>query len=95
MQGNTKRPRVVVYRSNKYIYAQMIDDTKAITLAHSSDKNIKKGTKVERATAVGEDLAGKAIKLKVKTVVFDRGGYRYHGRVKAVADGIRSKGVQI
>jgi large subunit ribosomal protein L18 len=92
--GNAKRPRLSVFRSGKHIYAQLVDDEKATTLASSSDLALKKGSKIEQATAVGEELAKKALSLKIKSVVFDRGGYRYHGRVKAVADGARKGGLE-
>ncbi len=97
--GSTKRPRLSVFRSNKHIYAQIIDDEKGKTLASARDTEIKEvknedlsGKKV-KAFAVGELIAEKAKDIKIKEVVFDRGGYKYHGRVKALAEGARSKGL--
>lgn len=86
ISGTTERPRVSVFRSNKYIYAQAIDDSKGITIAQAKSDN---------ATQAGNDLAKKLIDAKVKAVVFDRGGYRYHGRVEALANGLREGGVQL
>ncbi|HLE49308.1 MAG TPA: 50S ribosomal protein L18 [Patescibacteria group bacterium] len=91
------RNRLSVYRSNLHIYAQVIDDTIGKTLVHSSDKEVVKETdkltKKEAAFKVGVDIAKKALKKKIKTVVFDRSGYRYHGRVQMVADGAREGGL--
>jgi len=93
------RPRLSVYRSGKNIYAQVIDDTAGHTLAAAStlDKDLRttlpKGTDKAAAEAVGKALAERAIKAGVKDVVFDRGGYLYHGRVKALADGAREGGL--
>lgn len=92
--GTAKRPRLSVFRSGKHIRAQLIDDEKAETLASASDLALKEGTKTEKALVVGEELAKKALKLKIKKVVFDRGGYKYHGRVKAVAEGARKGGLK-
>ncbi len=89
------RPRLSVYRSNQHISVQVIDDIKNVTLASGSDvlqKAVKK-TKTEKAFVVGEEIAKKVLKLKVKEVVFDRGGYKYHGRVKALAEGARKGGL--
>jgi large subunit ribosomal protein L18 len=91
--GTSKQPRLSVFRSAKHIYAQLIDDGKAKTLAAASDLTLKEGAKLERARQVGEELAKKAIKIKIKKVAFDRGGYKYHGRVKAVAEGAREGGL--
>lgn len=94
--GNTTRPRVAVFRSNAYIWAQAIDDQKSQVVASFSQKNLKeKGTKVELAQKVGEQLAELLAKKKIKEVVFDRSGYQYHGRVKAVAEGLRTKGITL
>lgn len=93
MVGVAERPRVAVFRSNQHIYAQIIDDTKSITLAHESDLKLK-GTKKERALLVGEALAKKAVSLKIKKIVFDRGGFIYHGRVMNVAEGLRKGGLE-
>lgn len=92
--GVSDKPRVAVFKSGQHIYAQMIDDSKGVTLAFESDLKIKTGTKKERATKVGEGLAQKAIKAKITKIVFDRGGFMYHGRVAAVAEGLRKGGLQ-
>ena len=98
VSGNAAKPRLSVFRSNTEIYAQVIDDENGKTLvaASSKDKDIKaqKGTKTERSKLVGAAIAQKAIALGVSKVIFDRGGYLYHGRVKAVADGAREGGLQ-
>lgn len=89
------RARVSVYRSNKYIFAQLIDDIKNVTIVGVSEKNIKtKGTKTEKAKALGLLLAEKAKAKKVTKIVFDRGSYAYHGRVKSVAEGLREGGLE-
>lgn len=92
--GTSERPRVAVFRSNQHIYAQIIDDTQGQTLVAESDLTVNSGTKKERATAVGENLAKKALQKQIKMVVFDRGGFRYHGRVAALAEGLRQGGLQ-
>ena len=92
--GIADKPRVAVFKSGQHIYAQIIDDSKGVTLASESDLNIKSGTKKEKAAKVGEALAQKAIKVKITKIVFDRGGFMYHGRVAAVADGLRKGGLQ-
>ena len=96
--GTTKRPRLSVFRSNNDIYVQLIDDDNAKTLASASsrDKDIlaQKGTKVEKSKLVGAAIARKASELGLLDVTFDRGGYLYHGRVKAVADGAREGGLK-
>ena len=100
LSGTTETPRLCVYRSNAEIYAQVIDDTKGVTLASASsaDKDLEKAlkgkTKTEQAKLVGEAVAKKALKAKIKTVVFDRGGYIYTGRVQALAEGARSAGLE-
>lgn len=92
------RPRLSVSRSDKQIYAQVIDDVKGVTLAAASsldkDLKLKKGSNVEAAQKVGKLLAERAKKAGVDTVLFDRGSYIYHGRVKAVAEGAREGGLQ-
>jgi large subunit ribosomal protein L18 len=89
------RARVSVYRSNKFISAQVIDDIKHETIIGVSEKDLKvKGTKTEKAKALGLLLADKAKKKKVKKVVFDRGQYAYHGRVKSLAEGLREGGLE-
>lgn len=96
--GTAQKPRLSVFRSNKDIYVQLIDDNSGTTLASASsrDKDVEAagGTKVERSVNVGKALAQKAIALGVETCIFDRGGYLYHGRVKAVADGAREGGLK-
>lgn len=87
------RPRLSIYRSSKYIYAQIIDDTVGKTLAQFGSKAVKVGNKTESAAAVGKAVAEAAIAAGVKQVVFDRGQYRYHGRVKALADAAREAGL--
>lgn len=97
ISGTTARPRLSIFRSNSDIYAQLIDDNAGKTLASASsrDKDIaaQKGTKVEKSKLVGAAIARKATDLGLKDVTFDRGGYLYHGRVKAVADGAREGGL--
>ena len=93
LAGSTNRPRLVVYRSNRYMYAQIIDDATHKTVTSMSDREVKTGKPVEKASALGKELGSKAKKLGVGKVVFDRNGYRYHGRVKAVADGAREAGL--
>ena len=89
----TGRVRLSVYRSSKYIYAQIIDDAAGRTLAQVGSKAVKVGTKTDSAAAVGKAVAEAAIAAGVKQVVFDRGQYRYHGRVKALADAAREAGL--
>ena len=96
--GTAVKPRLSVFRSNAEIYAQLIDDDNAVTLAATSsrDKDIvaQKVTKIEKSKLVGAAIARKAIELGLTNVVFDRGGNLYHGRVKSVADGAREAGLQ-
>ncbi|MCL4384442.1 50S ribosomal protein L18 [Patescibacteria group bacterium] len=95
LMGNLGVPRLSVFRSNKNIWAQIIDDQHGRTIVTASTKNVAtKGTKTEKATAVGAAIAAAALKLHVKKVRFDRGLFRYHGRVKALAEGARSNGLQ-
>lgn len=93
VNGTTARPRLVVYRSIKYTYAQLIDDTTHKTLTQADDRTAKTGTKTERAKEVGKKIAELAKTKKVNTCVFDRNGYKYHGRVRAVAEGAREAGL--
>ena len=93
IKGTSDRPRLVVFRSLRYTYAQIVDDGKGVILASSSDIKEKKGTKVEKAKNIGLELAKKAKEKKIETVVFDRNGYKYHGRTKAIADGAREGGL--
>ena len=88
-----ERPRLSVFRSSKHIYAQIIDDSKGVTLAAASSAALKAGTKTDTAAAVGKALAEAATAKGVKQVVFDRGQYKYHGRVKALADAAREGGL--
>lgn len=95
ISGSSTRPRVSVYRSLRHIYVQVIDDSTGTTLASSSSRALKMaGGTVEAAKAVGKDLAAKAAGKSVKKVCFDRGGYLYHGRVKALADAAREAGLE-
>jgi large subunit ribosomal protein L18 len=97
VRGTAERPRLAVFRSNKGISAQLVDDDAARTLAAASWLNLKKsfkGTKTEQAAEVGKLLAANATKAGIEGVVFDRGGYLYHGRVKALADGAREGGLK-
>src|ERR671938_1447365 len=87
VEGTSERPRLVVYRSLKHIYAQIVDDTTHRTLLTVSDLTVGEGKKAERSQAVGRALAELAKQAGITRVVFDRAGYKYHGRVKAVADG--------
>jgi len=98
VSGTTEVPRLNVFRSNNNIFAQIIDDVKAVTLvsASSIDKELKieNGANTEAATKVGELLAKRAKKAKITKVTFDRGGYLYHGRVKALAEAARANGLE-
>ena len=94
MEGTLLRPRLSVFRSNKFIYAQLIDDIKRKTLAEASDIKIAKGTKSYRAKQVGSMIAKKALAKKINTVVFDRNGFKYTGRVKLVAEEARASGLK-
>ncbi|WP_164470862.1 50S ribosomal protein L18 [Vaginisenegalia massiliensis] len=95
ISGTAECPRLNVFRSNTHIYAQLIDDVAGVTLASASslDEAVS-GTKVEQATMVGKLIAERGAAKDVKKVVFDRGGYLYHGRVKALADGARENGLE-
>lgn len=95
LKGTAEKPRLSVFRSNKYTYAQLINDTKGHTMVSVSTRLIKdKKVKTEKAKLLGQMLAEEAKKAGIKTVVFDRGYYQYHGRVKAVAEGAREKGLK-
>ncbi|MFZ1704724.1 MAG: 50S ribosomal protein L18 [Saprospiraceae bacterium] len=94
ISGSAARPRLSVFRSNKGIYCQLIDDINGVTLASASSKEFPiKGNKVEQSTLIGKKIAEKAKNLQITTIVFDRSGYLYHGRVKALADGAREGGL--
>jgi len=94
--GTAERPRLSVFRSNKFIYAQVIDDQAGRTLAAASSReaDLAGGARVERSKAVGERVAERAKAAGVEAVVFDRGGYRFHGNVRALAEGARGAGLQ-
>nr|WKN37123.1 50S ribosomal protein L18 [Tunicatimonas sp. TK19036] len=96
VQGTSERPRLTVYKSNKGIYAQLIDDIKGVTLAHASSQELGDYTNpnLEVSSSVGKKLAEKAIANGLDTVVFDRNGYIYHGKVKALAEGAREGGLK-
>ncbi|PAE22963.1 MULTISPECIES: 50S ribosomal protein L18 [Bacillaceae] len=98
LSGTAARPRLNVYRSNKHIYAQLIDDVNGVTVASAStqDKevNLDATSNVDAAVKVGELVAKRAVEKGVKAVVFDRGGYLYHGRVQALADAARENGLE-
>jgi len=92
--GTAERPRLVVFRSDKHIYAQLVDDDAGRTIATVSSVKVASGKKTERASEVGKQVAVVAKDKGITRVVFDRGGYKYHGRVKAVADGAREGGLE-
>ncbi len=92
--GTTERPRLAVFRSPKHIYVQIIDDDKRITLASANDFKFK-GDKTEKAKKLGELIAQRAIEKKIKKVVFDKGGFKYTGRIKALAESARENGLKI
>lgn len=97
IQGTQERPRLAVYRSNKAIYCQLIDDSKGVTLASASSRDegfAPSGTKSEVAKAVGQRIAERASSANISAVVFDRGGNLFHGRVKALAEGAREGGLK-
>lgn len=95
VRGTTKRPRLAVFRSGRHIYGQVIDDNLGKTLAFDSDLKIaKRGAKQDLAFEVGKSLAQKAVKKGISEVVFDRGGFLYHGRVKKMAEGAREGGLK-
>lgn len=95
LKGTKGRPRICVFRSSKHIYVQMIDDAKGETLIAASDLKIgDKLPKVQKAFEIGKRLAKEALKKGIKEVVFDRGGFLYHGRVKSLAEGVREGGLK-
>ncbi len=96
ISGTAETPRLCVYRSNKNIEAQLIDDVKGVTLVASSSMSLKleNGSNIEAAAKVGKDIATKAVAKGLKKVVFDRSGYIYHGRVKALAEAAREAGLE-
>jgi|SRR3989344_2338925 len=97
--GTAERPRVSVFKSNRHVFVQLIDDKSRETILSSKIvsgiKSKLKGTKIEKSEKVGEMLAEKAKEAGIKEAVFDRGGFKYHGRVKAIADGLRKGGLKI
>jgi len=93
--GSATKPRLAVFRSNRYIYAQLINDDTNATLASVDSRSAKGANPTERATAIGTTLAGLAKKAGIDTAVFDRGGFKYQGAVAAVADGARAAGLTI
>ncbi len=92
--GTTEKPRLAIFRSNRAVYAQLIDDSKSVTIAAADSRTGKGKTPLARATEVGAEIAKKAQALKLTHVVFDRGGFKYAGIVAAVADGAREGGLQ-
>lgn len=100
LAGTTERPRLAVYRSNKHIYAQLIDDVRGVTIAAAGTtekdykENASHGGNIEAAQNVGKTIAERAIKSGIKQVVFDRGGFVYHGRIAALADAAREAGLE-
>lgn len=96
ISGTNAQPRLAVFRSLKHIYAQIIDDAKGVTLVSAADTELKaeKMKKVDKAKAVGKLIAEKALVKKISQVVYDRGGNKYHGRVKALAEGAREGGLK-
>lgn len=94
IKGTKKRPRLTVFRSNKFIYAQVIDDSTGKTLAQANDVKVAKGTKSARAQEVGKMIGKICLEKKIDKVVFDRNGFRYTGRIKLVADEARAAGLK-
>lgn len=94
ISGTATRPRMTVFRSNKQIYVQLIDDLAGNTIVSTSSKGIEEGTKIEIAAKVGEAIAKKALEAGINEVVFDRNGYLFHGRVKSLADAARKGGLK-
>ncbi|WP_433959646.1 50S ribosomal protein L18 [Cytobacillus horneckiae] len=98
LSGTAARPRLNVYRSNKHIYAQLIDDVNGVTLASAStmekDAGLESTSNADAAVKVGELIAKRAVEKGLSSIVFDRGGYLYHGRVKALADAARENGLE-
>lgn len=94
ISGTAERPRMSVFRSNKQIYVQLVDDLSGRTLASASSKAHTEGTKTQTAALTGKDIAAKALAAGITTVVFDRNGYLFHGRVKSLADAAREGGLK-
>ncbi len=98
VSGTAAKPRLAVFRSNKQIYAQIIDDENGVTLASASslkNKGAQSVNKIEQASMIGKEIAEKAVKAGINNVVFDRGGYLYHGRVKQLAEAAREAGLKL
>ena len=96
ISGTDKKPRLCVFRSNNHIYVQLIDDSRKKTILAANDQKLKKGkmTKIDLAKEIGQTIAKAALEKKIEKVIFDRGPYKYHGRVKAVAEGARAGGLK-
>lgn len=94
ISGTSETPRLSVFKSNRFTYSQLIDDTKGMTIVAFSSEKAKGKTKTEKAKATGMEIAKLALAKKIKEVVFDRGGFRYTGRIKALADGAREAGLK-
>lgn len=94
ISGTAQRPRMSVFRSNKGIYVQLIDDLNGRTLCAADSRGIAEGTKIEISAKVGENIAKKALEAGISEVVFDRNGYLFHGRVKSLADAARKAGLK-
>ena len=95
ISGTSERPRLSIFRSNKFIYAQIIDDTTAKTIVSANDVKMTKGTKTEHAKQIGSEIAKLAMDNKISQVVFDRNGFKYTGRIKVVADSAREAGLKL
>lgn len=95
ISGTAERPRITVFKSNAHVYVQAVDDRTGTTIAAINDDKVKKGTKTERAAAAGTLLAKALQAKKITMVVFDVSGFKYHGRIKAVADALRSAGIRV
>lgn len=94
VKGLSSKPRLSIFRSSKHIYAQIIDDESGKTLVSANDIKLKVKTKINRAIKIGKEIAEKALKANIEEVVFDRGGFKYHGRIKALADAAREGGLR-
>lgn len=94
ISGTAERPRLSIFKSHKYIYTQLIDDTKGVTLAAADSREVKSKVPADKAKDTGLHLAKKALAAKIKKVVFDRGGYIYAGKIKLVAEGAREGGLE-
>lgn len=95
ISGTPERPRLSVFRSNKHLYAQLIDDLSGHTLAQADSREVEEDSKIDRSQAAGKLLAERAKEAGIERAVFDRGGYRYHGNVKALAEGAREGGLAL